>query len=414
MNLTKLALLSIVFLDVMSQGLVFPILNTILMSPEQDFLPKDTSTAAREFNFGLTMAVFFIAWFFGAAYISKISDSIGRKAGMLICLVGSLLGYILTIIALDTNSLLLLIVARIISGFTAGNQPIAQAALVDLSENEDQKIRYMGLVVLALSLGLIAGPLISGLMSDPAVLGNMASIELPFYCVSMLVIANIALIFFFYREIPVARPPFAFKPLEIFLTLWQITQRPVVFKLAPVFFLAQLALNAFYVFMDNYFYSRFGFGTLQNSLAMVVLGSAMGLASFFLVGPVSDRFGKRPILYVSIGLMALSAVLSAINPSPVLAFVLVATFIVPFALYYPTMLTLFSAAVEETEQGWVMGVAVALFTLGAGTISLLGGWLMSIDIHLPFLIAAAALAFSMGLIWLLWRGEDMQKLLDRE
>ena len=146
MTLTKFALLSIVFIDIMSQGLVIPILSTIIMSPTEDFLSKETSNDTRQFYFGLTMAAFFLAWFFGAAYISKVSDYIGRKAAMLICLFGALLGYILTIIALDANSLTLLLIARVISGFTAGNQPIAQAALVDLSKNEDQKIRFMGMV----------------------------------------------------------------------------------------------------------------------------------------------------------------------------------------------------------------------------------------------------------------------------
>ncbi|USG60573.1 MFS transporter [Sneathiella marina] len=414
MKLTKFALLSVVFLDIMSQGLVIPILNTIIMSPAQDFLPKGTSTAVRQFDFGLTMAVFFIAWFFGAAYISKISDYIGRKAAMLICLVGALLAYILTIIALDTNSLTLLIIARILSGFTAGNQPIAQAALVDLSENEDQKIRFMGLVLLAVSIGMVAGPLISGLMSDPAVFGKFASAALPFYLVAGMVVAGTLLIIFYYRDPPVERPPFTFKPLEIFVTMWHMVDRPLVLRLAPVFFFAQLTLSGFYVFMDTYFFSRFQFDTLQNAFTMVVLGLSMGTVSAFLVGPISARFNRLPILYTSLGLMTLSTGLSILNPSPALAYVLIATFFVPFALYYPTLLTLFSKAVDETEQGWVMGVGVALFTLGAGIISLIGGWLMSIDIHLPFIISVISALIAMGLIALLWRGPEMKKLLERE
>jgi len=414
MKLTKFALLSVVFLDIMSQGLVIPILNTIIMSPAQDFLPKETSTATRQFDFGLTMAVFFLAWFFGAAYISKISDYIGRKAAMLICLFGALLAYALTIVALDTNSLSLLIIARILSGFTAGNQPIAQAALVDLSENEDQKIRFMGLVLLAISIGMVAGPLISGVTSDPALLGNFASVELPFYIVLAMVVANILLIIVYYREPPIERPAFAFKPAEIFTSLWHMVDRPLVLRLAPVFFFAQLALSGFYIFMDTYFFSRFQFDTLQNAFTMVVLGIALGTVSGFLIGPISARFGRLPLLYCGISLMATSAVLSIFNPSPALAYVLIATYFVAFAVYYPTMLTLFSSAVDDTEQGWVMGVTVALFTLGAGIISLLGGWLMSLNIHLPFIIAVLSAFIAMGLIALLWRGPDMQKLLERE
>lgn len=414
MRLTQFALLSVVFLDIMSQALVIPILNTVIMDPAHGFLPVDTPRANRQFDFGLLMGIFYLCWFLGAAYISKISDSIGRRAAILICLFGNFLGYVLTIAAFDLNNLTLLIVSRAIGGFTAGNQPIAQAALVDLSTNEAQKTRYLGLVLVGVSAGMVAGPLMGGVLSDRALLGQLASVELVFYAVAALVVANIALIVFFFHETRTdRRPPFRFRPFEVFLTLWHAARRPTVLRISAVFFFAQLALFSFYVFMDNYFYSRFGFDTLQNSFTMVVLGVAMGLASAFLVGPVSERFGKRPIVCVCLAIMAASAVLSAVNPSPWIAYALIVPFIVPFALSYPTMLTLFSGAVDESEQGWVMGVGVALATLSAGIISLMGGWLMSIDIHLPFLIAAASLILALALIPVLWRSTDMRTLLQR-
>ena len=413
MRLTHLALLSIVFLDIMSQGLAIPILNTVIMDPGQDFLPTATTVSVRQFDFGLTMAVFFLAWFFGAAYISKISDFIGRKAGMLICLFGGFIGYVLTIVALDMNSFGLLLLARAVSGFTAGNQPIAQAALADMSTNEQQKTRYMGLVLLAVSVGMVAGPLISGLLSDKELLGDLASVELPFYIVSAMVIANIVLIIFYYQDAETERPAFQFRPLDVFLTLWHAAKRPVILKLSLVFFFGQLALSGFYVFMDNYFYSRFQFDTLQNAFTMIVLGGAMGTTSAFLVGPISERIGKLPILFISLATMGISVVLSIVNSSPLIAYVLIAFFFIPFALYYTTMLTLFSEAVDDTEQGWVMGVTVALFTLGAGIISLIGGWLMSMDIHLPFIVSAVSVAVAIGLIAFSWRDDDMKTLLER-
>ncbi|MCR9212097.1 MAG: MFS transporter [Proteobacteria bacterium] len=414
MKLTQLALLSVVFLDIMSQGLVIPILNTVIMDPHQDFLPSGTTLAIRQFDFGLTMAVFFLAWFFGAAYISKISDFIGRKAGMLICLFGSLLGYILTIIALDMNSLTLMVIARIVSGFTAGNQPIAQAALADMSSNEQQKTRYMGLVLFAVSIGMIAGPLISGLLSDQQIFGSFASTELPFYIVSAMVVANIILIMFFYHEQKAERPPFQFRPIEIFLVLFQTLERPLMLRLVPVFFFGQLSLSGFYIFMDTYYFSRYQFDTLQNAMTLVVLGLAMAITSTLLVGPAIQRFGKSATVWVSLLIMAASTFLSILNPHPIFAYVLIAVYFVPFALYYPTMLTLFSSSVQENEQGWAMGVAVALFTLSAGGISLLGGWLMSINLNLPFLISGVSAVIGAMLIGILWRRDDVKALLKKQ
>ena len=48
----------------------------------------------------------------------------------MICLAGALVEYVITIVALSMDSLWLLIMGRAITGFTAGNQPIAQAAMI--------------------------------------------------------------------------------------------------------------------------------------------------------------------------------------------------------------------------------------------------------------------------------------------
>ena len=413
MKIAVVALLSVVSLDLMNQALVFPILNTIVMDPAHGILPEHTTVAERHLDFGLLMGAFFLCWFLGAAYISKISDFIGRKEGILICLAGNFLGYVLIIVAVELSSFWLLLFARMLSGFTAGNQPIAQAALIDISESDQQKTRYMGLILLAVSVGLVAGPLIGGLLSDKAVLGRYASVELPFYCVAGMVLISLTLIIMFFHNTRTERQPFEFKPLEVFLTLWEACKRPVILKLSLVFFFGQLSLNACYVFMSNYYYSRFQFDTLQNSIALVILGVGLGFGSSFLVGPITARFSKIKIISTCLALMGVSVLLSIVNPSPFFAYVLVLPFIIPFSIYFPAMMTLFSLAVSDSEQGWVMGVSVALYTLGAGLVALVGGELMSISIHLPFMIAVASSVIALILILTLWRGDDI-RALDRK
>ena len=158
MALAKFALLAVVFVDLIGQGLVFPIINTLMMDPQQSFLPASTPEATRQFNYGLVIGIFFLSWFLGAAYISRISDSIGRKNAIMICLFGALVGYIITIASLLADSLWLLVLGRAITGFTAGNQPIAQAAMVDASRDDAEKARNMGLIVAGISAGLVGGP----------------------------------------------------------------------------------------------------------------------------------------------------------------------------------------------------------------------------------------------------------------
>ncbi|MDN3721682.1 MFS transporter [Roseibium salinum] len=246
-------------------------------------LPRDTTDAMRHFDYGLIIGVFFICWFLGAPYISKLSDVIGRKNAILICLFGALGGYALTIGALYMNSFPLLILGRAITGLTAGNQPIAQAAMIDGSADEEDRNRNMGYIITGVSFGLVGGPIIGGFLSDPQFLGSISSVKLPFYACFALVAIAIALVLFTFREPdegPAERQPFVFRPAEIFELLWQIRKYPKVLRLTMVFFFFHIANMSFYIFVDNYLTSRFDYGTLGGSMVMLTIGVALAFFQY--------------------------------------------------------------------------------------------------------------------------------------
>ncbi|MEM7443027.1 MAG: MFS transporter [Pseudomonadota bacterium] len=410
MRIATLSLYFVIMLDVMGQGLVIPVLTTLLLDPSQTLLDTDTSTGMRELYFGITMGVFFLSWFLGAAYISKLSDFIGRKQGILICLVGGFVGYGLTIVALYTSSFPLLLVARIITGFTAGNQPISQAALVDQSSSDEEKTKRMGLVIVAVSMGLLVGPILGGALTDQNLLGDLASVQAPFYAAAALVAINILLIVIFFHNINFEPRKVTIKITDVFLTLYHVAKRPVVLRLSLVFFCSQLALNTFFVFLDNFLFSRFQFDTAQNSIILIVFGIGMAASGAFLVAPLAMRFPKREIIYVTLLIMAIGLVIVMVNPVGILSYAAILPFVVAFGINYPLMLSLFSASVDEHEQGWVMGVTVALYTLGAGIMSLIGGQLMAMSIYLPYSVSILALVIAAILIFVLWRGESFRNL----
>ncbi len=410
MLMLRLSLMLVVFVDVMGQGLILPIINTLLIDPSSGFLRTGTTGDARELLYGLLLGVFYIFWFFGAAYISKVSDYAGRKKGMSICLLGALAGYALTVISIKASSYSLLLLSRAISGFTAGNQPIAQAALVDISKTDRERSRNMGYVVAASALGLVAGPLIAGLLSDSAVMGNYATLELPFIFAAALVFITLLLVLIYFRDTRVERRKIDFGLSEVFLNLWRVRERPTIMKISAVFFFAELGLNSFFIYLDDYTIERFHFNTLQNSILMSVFGLAMAFSSGVLVGPLSARFRKIPTVALSVAVMAVSLTVFMVNGYSQLSYVFVIPVVVGFAVCYPTMLALFSESAGADEQGWVMGITIALFTLGSGTISLLGGGMMAIDARLPFMAGLASFLVALLLIATLWRNADVKAL----
>jgi predicted MFS family arabinose efflux permease len=81
-----------------------------------------------------------------------------------------------------------------------------------------------------------------------------------------------------------------------------------------------------------------------------------------------------------------------------------------FGIAYPTVLGIFSASVGDDDQGWVMGITVALFTLAAGFTSLLGGELMSFDIRSPFYVSCAAAVLAMALLFTAWNRPEIKRI----
>ncbi|MEM9254089.1 MAG: MFS transporter [Pseudomonadota bacterium] len=410
-TVAKITLLFVVFVDLIGQGLVFPIINSLLMLPDSGFLPKDTPDATRHFYYGLVIGCFFLSWFLGVVYVAKVSDSIGRKNALLICLGGALLGYALTILSLYLNSLLLLILGRSITGFTAGNQPIAQAAMVDASTDEADRDRNMGYIVTGISFGLVGGPLIGAALSSPALLGSAATLKTPFYGAFLMVLLAIIMVILFFKEARTERTAFKFRARDITDALIAVRYQPLVLKLLPVYSCFMIANVTFYVFTDNFLTSAFGYGVVGGSMAMVTIGVALALSSTFLVKPAQKRYSKHTILRVSLVTMVVCGLAFAFSPNGIISYVPVFFFYFFFGVAYPTILGLFSSSVSDSDQGWVMGVTTAVFCLFGGMMSLIGGGLMGIDIRLPYYIVIVAAV--MGLIGTYrgWRAKDMEELL---
>lgn len=410
-KIAKITLLFVVFVDLIGQGLVFPIINSLIMETSSGFLPESTPVGRRHFYYGLVIGCFFLSWFLGVVYVSKVSDSIGRKNALLVCLGGALAGYALTIVALYLNNLLLLIVGRSITGFTAGNQPIAQAAMIDGSTDASDRDRNMGYIVTGVSFGLVGGPIIGAVLSDSALFGGFATLKTPFYGAFVLVLVAIFLVLLFFKDTRTKREPFVFRPRDITDSLIAVGEHPLVLKILPVYSFFMIANVTFYVFVDNFLTSAFGYGVIGGSVAMVVIGVALAFSSTFLVKPAQERFSKHAIIYTSLVVMVICGFAFAFSPSGVFSYVPVFFFYFLFGIAYPTLLGLFSSSVSEADQGWAMGVATAVFCLAGGIMSLIGGGLMSIDIRVPYYIVIVAAVLGLVGMHRRWKGKEIKALL---
>ena len=156
----------VIVIDLVGFGLVIPLLP--FMAPN---LGGDSTD----------VAFIMITYALGAALVSpawgKLSDKAGRRQALVLALLCSCVAYVVTALA---DTLWQVYLGRALSGLAAGSLPVATVLMADLSPPQ-RRAKAMGLVGTAFGLGLIAGPVLGGLLT-----GDSESFALPFYTAAVM------------------------------------------------------------------------------------------------------------------------------------------------------------------------------------------------------------------------------------
>ena len=388
-------LLLVLFIDGMGLGLVFPLVNSLIIDPSTDFLAAGTSDGTRSFLYGIIIGIFMLCWFFGAAILGDVSDSIGRKKALMICLLGSFGGYFLASIAVITKSVSLLIAGRVIAGFTSGSQPIAQAAMVDMSTLKT-KARNIGLVLMSLSIGFVIGPIIGGVLSDSRLV-SWFTFSTPFTFVALLSLLNALLLKLLFKESFIRKNKLSIKyfhAIKIFISAFR---HPTICFLSLIFLIFMLGWSNYYTYATIFVFKKYGFDPLYTTLFMSCLGVGFALGASVVTQYFTRWLSLKSTIITCLILSSLSTLVMLVTTESIYAWITV----IPTAIFaltaYSASLALFSNQVDQNSQGWVMGITGAIMALSFGIIGLLGGVLLHHSENIPMiasiigLLAAAAL-----------------------
>lgn len=382
-------------LDVAGQGILFPILTTLIINPTSNFLPEGTASSTRNLYYGLITGSFFFCWFLGATLIASYSDDVGRKKALVICLIGSALGYILTIIGIYLQSISLLILGRVIAGFTAGSQSVSQAAIIDISTDEN-RTENLGRLVAALAAGLVFGPTVGGVFSDKTLWPEL-NVTVPIYIITACLLINLFLILKYFKDVRETDGNFTFNIFSAFSELAAAAKAKALRNISIVFFICVFSLSMFYIYSIVYLFRKFAFTTIENSAAMLAIGIGLAVGSRYLIKPLADRFTQEKIVSGSLLTMALFQVIFLISGNEYIAVASMMPIFMAYGVTYTNCLSIFSDAVPENKQGWVMGISVSLFTFAGGVVSIVGEELMNIFLKLPFLLSITGLVIASAL-----------------
>ena len=401
-SLARIApLFLVLFIDGMGLSLLFPIINSIIIDPSSHFLPFFMPLATREFLYGLVIGIYMICWFFGAAILGDLSDICGRKKSLMICLAGACIGYGLSGIAIGASSIVLLIVGRVIAGFTAGSQPIAQAAIVDVS-SEEHKARNIGFILLSVSMGFILGPLLGGVLSDNHVV-SWFSFSTPMYFAALLSLLNMLLLQMLFKETFVKSTPIKIKLSRAVTVFIEAFQHKKIRKLSIVMLFMILGWSNYYTFIPFYVHEKFHYTTLQQAYFMAMLGIGFSIGSAFLVDYFSKRFNNRNNVLVGMIIASIFIGFVLFNINEVADWFFTIIIAASICVAYSIIITLFSDEVGPDEQGWVMGVMGSLMAFCFGVTAVLTGVLVQLGINLPLILAMSGLLLAAVLMLFLVR-----------
>jgi DHA1 family tetracycline resistance protein-like MFS transporter len=383
-------------LDVMSMGIIIPVLPQLIESL------SGSSSAA-----GLWNGVFVALWagmqFICSPIIGSLSDRFGRRPVILVSVCGLALDYVLMAVA---PNLWWLALGRIMAGVTSSSFTSVFAYMADITQPEDRARGY-GLIGAAFSGGFVAGPLLGGILGE-------ISLRAPFWAA-----AGLSGLAFLYGLIVLPeslprdkRMAFSWSRANPFGALTLLRSHPELSGLAIVNFLLYFAHHLFSAVFVLYAGDRYGWGAWQVGSLLAMVGLLdMGVQGL-LVGPVVKRLGDRATMVTGLAFGAVGIACMGLAPT---GWLFVAAML-PNALWglaMPTIQSLMTRRVSESEQGQLQGANNSVASI-AGIVSPLffgGVYALSVGgnptlpfIGSAFLIAAGVLASAAMLGWAAGRG----------
>lgn len=364
-----------VFVDMLGYGLVVPLLP---------FYAGGLASGA--LLIGALGSLYAAMQFFGGPFLAGLSDRTGRRPVLVACLLGASLAYALLGLA---ETLALVVVAVALAGAAGGTQATAQAFVADSTPPED-RAGGLGLIGAAFGLGLMAGPLLGGLLS-------LHSLSAPALAASALALLNAAFgLLFLPESLPEdrrsRRPLLRLDPFSgLLATLRMGGTGPLL--------LAVLLLNlAFAGLLTNFpLFSgaRFGWGASENAIFFAFVGTCAVVTQGLLVGRLQGLFGETKLAVGGLAATALCLAVVGGSTSGWMLYPVVGALAVGAGLAIPALTAILSRRAPAEEQGRLMGGVQAVLSLALISGPLVAGAAFdALGVPAPYFIGAVLAALA--------------------
>jgi MFS transporter, DHA1 family, tetracycline resistance protein len=370
----------VVFVDLLGFGILIPLIPfygvRLGLSPEW---------------VTLVISLHSLLQFIGAPILGRVSDRYGRRTVLALAMAGHAVAYAMLAFA---DTLWLLVLSRLLSGFTSGNLAAAYAYVSDVTPTE-RRAAGLARISSAFALGFALGPLLGGMLAgtgDPDT-ANFAAPAIAAAGMSLLSLLGIALFLpESHRPHAQARgagpaPPAVEPPGRTSLLRDATLRWMVILSLGVLTFAAMRES-----LMSLWLHDELSFDTHTIGMVFTVNGLIVALTQFTATGRLAQRFGEMTTLRIGIlcyGVSWAGLVLAGNLTTVVLA---TATGAIGTALFGTSLQSLVSQRAAPQARGAVMGLyqsSASLARFGGAAFS--GTLYGQLGHHVPFTLGAIAM-----------------------
>ncbi len=316
------------------------------------------------------------------------------------------------------TSLWLLYAARILGGvLSAATLPVSAAYVADMTTQKERS-RGMAWLGTAVSLGVVVGVALGGLLSRRDWHFNWSvghfkvdSFSIPFFAAALLGLLTLLAAM---RWLPESMPKTSAPDTNLARGTNEKTKAdwPTLVKtLSPLLALTlagQFALTIFEGTFALFAQAKFAFGPAKVGYVFVVRGLVMTVFQAGAVGFLAGRISEIYQIGAGFGLMGTGIALLATARTTFFVFAFVAVLALGMAFIAPNVAALISKRGGEQQAGASLGIQNAANSLGQAGGPLLGGVLFIWQINAPYLLSGALLiAFALVIAW---KATDRQRV----
>jgi DHA1 family multidrug resistance protein-like MFS transporter len=334
-----------------------------------------TRLGATGSTLGMLMATFSITQFIFAPVWGSLSDRFGRKPIIVIGVLGNVLTQLMMGFA---TQLWMLFAARALAGIlSSAALPTAMAYAGDSTAPKDRPAA-MGLLGAAMSMGMVLGPGIGGLLAG-------SSLATPFFVAAGLsCIALLLVLLILPESLPVERRTHVKDVRGPQLQMmWHALRGPMGFLLFLAFLLS-FGLANFEGVFGLYTLRRFNYGPGQVGSIMMIIGVVSAITQGVLTGVTTRRWGELAVIRAALLCTGIGFVVMLTATSFSTVLLTVAFFVLSNGMIGPSVASLISKQ-ASSGQGMSMGLNNAFMGLGRIVGPVLAGTLLDANLSLPYL-----------------------------